>query len=85
MVGNMGHFIQPALGAMIFNAFGFSALFVVYAGAYLAAAVMWVVIDPRKTFYREDGAAVEPVGFEVVTAEKSEIRNPKSETNSKSE
>ena len=67
MVGNMGHFIQPALGAMIFNAFGFSALFVVYAGAYLTAAVMWVVIDPRKTFYREQGEEVVAGGFDVVT------------------
>jgi ACS family glucarate transporter-like MFS transporter len=51
MVGNMGNFIQPVVGAYIFNAFGWPVLFLVYSGAYVVAAVMWLVIDPRKRFY----------------------------------
>ena len=53
MVGNMGNFIQPVLGAWIFNSFGWPALFAAYAGAYLVAGTMWLVIDPRRRFYEE--------------------------------
>lgn len=51
MVGNMGNFIQPVVGAYIFNRLGWPAMFAVYAGAYLAAAAMWLFIDPRRRFY----------------------------------
>lgn len=50
MVGNIGN-LQPVVGAMIFHHFGWNALFAVYAGAYLAAACLWLGIDPRKQFY----------------------------------
>ena len=51
MVGNMGNFLQPVIGAYIFSTFGWPILFAAYAGAYLVAAMMWLVIDPRKRFY----------------------------------
>ena len=54
MVGNMGNFLQPAIGAMIFTNYGWGALFVVYMSCYLAAGTMWLVIDPRKRFYESD-------------------------------
>ncbi len=58
MIGNLGNFLQPVIGAWIFGRFGWGALFVTYAGMYLAAAAMWVFINPNRTFY---GAAVKPV------------------------
>jgi ACS family glucarate transporter-like MFS transporter len=64
MVGNMGNFLQPVVGAYIFNAFGWPVLFLVYTGAYIVAAVMWLVIDPRRTFYEDRHEAR---GFDVVT------------------
>jgi MFS family permease len=51
MVGNMGNFIQPVVGAWVFNHLGWPALFAAYAGAYLVAASMWLFIDPRRRFY----------------------------------
>ena len=51
MLGNLGNATQPYVGAIVFNAFGFSALFAVYAAAFLLAATMWIVIDPTRTFY----------------------------------
>ena len=54
MVGNMGNFLQPVIGAWVFNRYGWPALFTAYTGAYLAAAMMWMVIDPRRTFYDRD-------------------------------
>ena len=55
-VGNMGNAFQPVIGAMIFNAVGWDWLFTVYACAFVAAASMWLIIDPRRTFYaREKG------------------------------
>jgi MFS family permease len=50
MVGNVGN-LQPVVGAMIFNHFGWNVLFAVYAGVYLAAACLWFGIDPGKQFY----------------------------------
>jgi nitrate/nitrite transporter NarK len=50
-VGNMGNFIQPVVGAWVFNHHGWPALFTIYTGAYVAAAGMWLVIDPRRRFY----------------------------------
>ena len=58
MVGNMGHFIQPVLGAWIFNHLGWPALFAAYAGAYLVAGSMWMFIDPRRRFYDRLASAV---------------------------
>ena len=51
MVGNIGNAVQPYIGQKIFKHFGWSALFAVYAGAFLIAAAMWIFINPRKTFY----------------------------------
>lgn len=50
-IGNMGNAFQPAIGAMIFTAFGWDTLFIVYSVMFLIAATMWLLIDPRKTFY----------------------------------
>lgn len=63
MIGNMGNFLQPVLGQWVFNNFGWPAMFVVYMSTYLLAATMWLVIDPRRTFYSE---VPESKGFEVV-------------------
>lgn len=52
-VGNMGNAFQPVIGAMIFTAFGWDVLFVVYSVAFLIAALMWLFIDPTRTFYTE--------------------------------
>lgn len=52
MVGNVGNFLQPFVGALVFNHLGWSALFALYAGVYFAAACFWLGIDPRKQFYR---------------------------------
>lgn len=51
MVGNSGNWLQPPIGARIFQAFGWNVLMVVYASAFLGAAAMWLVINPSKTFY----------------------------------
>lgn len=51
MVGNSGNFVQPVVGAWIFNTYGWDPLFAVYAGSFLLAASMWLFIDPRRTFY----------------------------------
>jgi nitrate/nitrite transporter NarK len=51
MVGNMGHAVQPYVGAQIFPVFGWSALFTTYAAAYLLAMLMWIVINPTRRFY----------------------------------
>lgn len=56
-VGNLGNAFQPVIGATIFTAVGWDALFGVYAAAFLVAATMWLLIDPTRTFYEgsEDG------------------------------
>ena len=64
MVGNMGNFIQPPAGDWILRNWGWPTMFVVYTGAYLAAAMMWLLIDPRQKFYREPD--VEPRASEAV-------------------
>jgi MFS family permease len=51
LVGNMGNAIQPAIGAWIFNHYGWNVLFAVYTAMFLLAASMWLVIDPRRRFY----------------------------------
>lgn len=53
MVGNSAGFIQPAIGAWVFNRLGWGVLFFVYAGAYLLAASMWLFIDPTRRFYEK--------------------------------
>jgi MFS transporter, ACS family, glucarate transporter len=57
MIGNLGNAFQPVIGAMIFGAVGWNALFAVYAVAYVVAASMWFFIDPTKTFYNENATA----------------------------
>ena len=51
MVGNMGNFIQPPAGDWVLRHWGWPTMFIVYTGAYLAAALMWTLIDPRRKFY----------------------------------
>jgi sugar phosphate permease len=51
MVGCLGHAVQPYIGARVFHTFGWSALFGVYAAAFLVAMTMWAVINPTRTFY----------------------------------
>ncbi|HYG75170.1 MAG TPA: MFS transporter [Planctomycetota bacterium] len=53
MIGNLGGFAQPIIGAYIFNAFGWNAMFGVYACAFLLAASMWLFINPERTFHSE--------------------------------
>ena len=59
MVGNMGNFIQPPTGEWVLRTWGWPTMFVVYTAAYLAAATMWIGIDPRRRFY-ESGAPGRP-------------------------
>lgn len=53
MVGNLGNIAQPIVGAFIFTRWGWNALFAVYALFYLLSAMMWLIIDPCRTFYRD--------------------------------
>ncbi len=51
MLGNLGgNVLQPVVGAVIFNRFGWPALFAAYAATYLLAATMWLFITPDKQF-----------------------------------
>jgi ACS family glucarate transporter-like MFS transporter len=51
MVGCLGHAVQPYVGARVFHAYGWNALFGVYAVAFLLAMTTWAIIDPTRTFY----------------------------------
>ena len=51
MVGCLGNAAQPYVGAKVFHAFGWDALFGVYAVAFLLAMSTWAIIDPTRTFY----------------------------------
>ncbi len=53
-IGNMGNAFQPYVGARIIEKYGWNTMFMVYAVAFLAAASMWTMIDPRRTFYGDD-------------------------------
>jgi len=53
MIGNLGGFAQPVVGAYVFNHFGWNAMFAVYAIAFLIAASMWTFINPERTFLAE--------------------------------
>ena len=57
MLGNLSNAIQPVTGAWVFERYGWNELFTLYAGAFLLAATMWLAIDPRRPFYREDQAS----------------------------
>jgi nitrate/nitrite transporter NarK len=50
MVGCLAHAVQPYVGARVFHSLGWSALFGVYAVAFLLAMTTWVIIDPTRTF-----------------------------------
>jgi MFS family permease len=51
MVGNLGNAAQPYIGAEVFNTFGWTTLFGLYAVAFVLAAAMWSVINPWRVFY----------------------------------
>jgi ACS family glucarate transporter-like MFS transporter len=51
LVGNQANFLQPPIGAWVFQHHGWPALFSTYASTYLVAAMMWLVIDPTRRFY----------------------------------
>jgi nitrate/nitrite transporter NarK len=53
MVGNAGNYLQPVLGALIFQALGWNVLLSVYSAAFLGAAAMWLFINPERTFYAD--------------------------------
>lgn len=53
MVGSAGNYLQPVIGAMIFNSLGWNALMGVYTATFLGAAGMWLLIDPTRAFYEE--------------------------------
>lgn len=64
MVGNFGGAAQPYIGAKVFLAYGWPALFGVYAVAFLLAMSMWSIISPKQRFYEKDEGTsngVEPV------------------------
>src|SRR5215469_1744002 len=68
MVANVGgNFLQPVVGAEVFNRYGWPPLFALYGGVFLTSAVLWLFIDPARQFYR---LGARP-GFEVVPS-----RNP---------
>lgn len=52
MVGNFGVSAQPFIGAKIFNIYGWQPLFASYAGLFLLAMLMWLIITPQNTFYQ---------------------------------
>ena len=56
MIGNMGHFVQPVVGAYVFTNHGWNAMLVFYAIAFLIAGSMWLIIDPTKTFVEHAAA-----------------------------
>jgi MFS family permease len=65
MIGNIGgNALQPILGAWIFTQLGWNALFFTYAATSLAAASMWLFINPDRRFYPESQPRAR--GFEVV-------------------
>ncbi len=57
-VGNLGNSLQGVIGAWMFSHYGWSALFALYACAYIIAGSMWFIIDPRRTFYRTTSIGV---------------------------
>jgi nitrate/nitrite transporter NarK len=66
LIGNQANFLQPVVGGYIAEVFGWRPLFAVYCCTYLAAAAMWLLIDPSRKFYENESAAVQ--GFPVVPA-----------------
>jgi ACS family glucarate transporter-like MFS transporter len=61
-VGCLGNAAQPYIGAEIFNSFGWTTLFGLYAIAFVMAASMWAVINPWKVFYEESAQRGSPGG-----------------------
>jgi sugar phosphate permease len=59
-VGNLAHALQPAIAPWVFNPFGWSALFGVYAIAFLLAMTTWTIINPKQTFYDPASSGVYP-------------------------
>ena len=53
MLGNFSNAASPRTGVWVFQRYGWDALFTVYVGMFLAAATMWLLIDPRRTFHPE--------------------------------
>ncbi|MCE9555598.1 MAG: MFS transporter [Planctomycetes bacterium] len=51
LIGNIGNAAQPYVGAFIIEKFGWPVVFGVYSMAFLLAGSMWLLIDPRRTFY----------------------------------
>ena len=51
MLGNLSNAAQPVIGAWVFGQFGWNALLAVYALMFAAAALVWLVIDPRQPFH----------------------------------
>ena len=65
MFGNLGgNALQPIVGAWIFTHLGWNALFLTYAATSLAAAGLWLFINPNRRFYLESPQQAR--GFEVV-------------------
>jgi ACS family glucarate transporter-like MFS transporter len=64
MIANVGgNFLQPIIGAEVFNRYGWPPLFVLYGGVFFTSAVLWLFIDPTRQFYVDEARAE---GFEIV-------------------
>ena len=64
LIGNQANFLQPVVGGYISEVFGWRPLFAVYCCTYLAAAAMWLLIDPSRKFYEDEQET--PQGFPVI-------------------
>ena len=61
-VGNLGNILQPKIGQWIFSHLGWNSLFTVFTVIYLLSGSMWLIVDPKRRFYRdEDVPATEPL------------------------
>jgi MFS family permease len=66
-IGNLGNILQPRIGQWIFSHFGWNSLFTVFTVIYLLSGSMWLIVDPKRRFYRDEDvpAATEPGEFPV--------------------
>jgi MFS transporter, ACS family, glucarate transporter len=56
-VGNTGNIVQPYIGALVIEYWGWNALLAIYGTAFLVAGSMWLFIRPERTFYEGEPEA----------------------------